>query len=103
MVESSEEPAFRMMLPLTLHPLMAATSLMPDTGALSMILFAIIKFSAVCPTVDHQPMPIEALLAGRGVRSRSKVITLFDMMTFAIGMLAFGSNAIPAESWLSWC
>src|ERR1017187_5539826 len=96
MLVSSEDPAFRMILPLTLHPLSAAASLIPATGALSMILFAIIRLSAVCPTVDHQPMPMEALLAGRGVRSRSKVITLFDMMTFAIGMLAFGSNAIPA-------
>ena len=92
MALSSDDPALRMMLPAPsplLHPLRAAANLIPATGALSMILFAMIRFSAVCPAVDHQPMPIEALLAGRGEPSRSKTTALPDMMTFATGRFEF--------------
>ena len=94
-VLSSEDPAFRMMLPATLHPRSAAANLIPATGALSITLFAIVRFSADCPPVDHHPMPIEALLAGRGAISRSKITVLPDMITFATGRLEFGSKTIP--------
>src|SRR5471030_508137 len=99
MAVSSEDPAFRMIFPLTLQPLSAAANLIPATGALSITLLAIMRFSADCPGIDDQPMPVELALVVRGELSSSKRTALPDMMIFATGRFEFGSRRIPEVDW----